>query len=64
MVALDMPQICILILVTLVPVQRNINIFLKKQDKSTTFITAVMNYVIIMAADCLLIAAGGLLKRL
>ena len=65
MVALDMlPQICILILVTLVPVQRNINIFLKKQDKSTTFITAVKNYVIIMAADCLLIAAGGLLKRL
>ncbi|HHV50947.1 MAG TPA: UbiA family prenyltransferase [Clostridiales bacterium] len=54
--------VCLLILLTLIPVQKNINIFLKEQDKATTFITAIKNYIIIMAADCLLIAASGFFR--
>ena len=45
--------VSLLLLVTLIPVQKNINLFLK--SRATTFITSIKNYVIIMATDCLLI---------
>lgn len=54
--------LCLLILLTIIPVQKNINTFFKKQEKATTFITAVKNYVIIMAAESLLIFVSGFLK--
>lgn len=47
--------LCLLILPTLLPVQKNINRFLKKQEKKTTFLLAVKNYVIIMGSLTLLI---------
>ena len=42
--------ICLISLVSIFVVQRNISIFLKHQDKAVTFITAIQNYVIIMGS--------------
>lgn len=42
--------VCLLSLLTIIPVQRNINIFMKHQDKAVTFITAIKNYVLIMGS--------------
>lgn len=45
----------LLSLITIFPVQKNINTFFKKQEKGTTFIVAIKNYIIIMTAHTLLI---------
>ena len=42
--------ICLLALVGMLPVQRNIHNFFLKQDKATTFILAIKNYIIIMGS--------------
>lgn len=47
--------LCLLSLITIVLVQKNINTFFKKQDKATTFILSVKNYMIIMGSVTLLI---------
>jgi 1,4-dihydroxy-2-naphthoate octaprenyltransferase len=47
--------ICLLSLVTIILVQKNINAFFKKQDKATTFVLSVKNYVIIMGANVVMI---------
>lgn len=54
-----LPPVCLLLILTAVPVTKNINKFFKKQEKQTTFILSVKNYVIIMAAFCILIFIGG-----
>lgn len=43
--------VCLLSITTIIPVQKNINVFFKKQDKGTTFMTAIMNYIIIMGVN-------------
>ena len=53
--------ICLLLLPTLWIVQRNINVFMKVQDKATTFGTSIMNYIIIMGATTILIFISALL---
>jgi len=52
--------VCLLSLLTVFFVQKNINKFIKKQDKATTFILAVKNFVIIMATNSLMIFISGL----
>ena len=52
--------LCLLSLLTLIPVQKNINIFFKLQDKEKTFICSIKNYVIIMASLTLLILVSAL----
>ncbi len=47
--------ICLLSLVTIVIVQKNINAFFKKQDKATTFILAIKNFIAIMGINSLMI---------
>lgn len=47
--------IALLSLITLLPVQKNINLFLELQDKEKTFVLAVKNYVIIMGTNTLLL---------
>ncbi|MBP1754331.1 MAG: UbiA prenyltransferase [Firmicutes bacterium] len=47
--------ISLLSLVTIIPVQKNINIFFKKQDKASTFLMAIKNYIIIMGVNSLMI---------
>lgn len=51
----------LLILVTIIPVQKNINAFFRKQVKEETFIVSIKNFVLIISAHILLIAAGILL---
>jgi 1,4-dihydroxy-2-naphthoate octaprenyltransferase len=52
--------ICLLALLTIFPAQRNISQFLKRQDKATTFMSAIKNYIIIMGAITLMIFISGL----
>ncbi len=53
--------LCLLSLLTIIPVQRNIKLFFSKQEKETTFVAAIRNYVIIMAAFSLTIFVSGLI---
>lgn len=52
--------ICLISLVSLIPVQKNINTFYRVQDKSSTFVTSIKNYVIIMGTNTALIFLSGL----
>lgn len=56
-------QLCLLSLLTIVFVQKNINAFFKTQDKQKTFILSVKNYVIIMGSVTLLVFLSALLVR-
>jgi len=49
------------LLLTLVPVQKNINMFYKKQVKEETFIVSIKNFLIIIIAHTLLIFISGLI---
>ena len=53
-----LPMICLLSLLTIVIVQKNINQFFKVQDKSTTFVFAIKNYILIMGVNTILIFLG------
>ena len=53
--------VCLIFLLTIFGVQKNINTFFKKQEKRTTFIVAIKNYIIIMGTITLLIFASGFL---
>ena len=55
-----LPPICLLSLVSLIPVQKNINTFFKVQKKTSTFVTSIKNYVIIMGTNTALIFLSGL----
>lgn len=57
-----LPPFCLISLITLFPVQKNINRFFKLQDKAKTFDCSIKNFIIIMAADTLLIFISGLLN--
>lgn len=54
------PPVCLLFFITLIPVQKNIRIFQRKQDKGVTFFCSIKNYVILMGADAGLIFICGL----
>lgn len=54
--------ICLLSLITVIPVQKNINSFFKKQEKATTFICAIKNYILIMGANVFVIFISSLLQ--
>jgi 1,4-dihydroxy-2-naphthoate octaprenyltransferase len=54
-----LPPVCLLFLPTIILVQRNINTFMKRQDKAVTFITSIKNYIIIMGALSLLVFIGA-----
>lgn len=54
--------ICLAVLITAVPVTKNIITFFRKQSKAETFIVSVQNYVIIMASFSLLVFVSGFLN--
>jgi 1,4-dihydroxy-2-naphthoate octaprenyltransferase len=54
--------ICLLSLITIIPVQKNINTFFKKQEKATTFLIAIKNFIIIMGANALVIFISAFLN--
>jgi len=51
----------LVLLITLIPVQKNINIFFGEQVKSRTFITSIKNYLLIMGTISALVFLSGLL---
>ena len=53
--------ICLISLLTIFIVQKNISKFFKKQDKNTTFIIAIKNYIIIMGSNSLMILISGII---
>ena len=53
--------LCLLSLLTVIPVQRNIKKFFAEQDKAKTFVVSVKNYVLIMGALTLTIFLSGLI---
>lgn len=55
------PILYSLIFLTVIPVYKNCQIFLKEQRKETTFICSIKNYIIIMGADVLLLFLCGFL---
>ncbi len=57
-----LPPVSLLLLLTIMPVQKNISNFFNEQDKDTTFIASIKNYIIIMGANTLLIFISGLLN--
>jgi len=52
--------ICLVSLISLMPVQKNINEFFRTQDKGSTFMTSIKNYVVIMGTNTALIFLSGL----
>ena len=52
--------ICLISLVSLIPVQKNINTFFKVQEKSKTFIISIKNFIMIMGTNIVLIFLSGL----
>ncbi len=57
-----LPPLCLLALVSLIPVQKNINSFFRVQEKHGTFASSIKNYLLIMTTNTALIFFGGLLK--
>ncbi len=52
--------VSLLSLLTILPVQKNIKVFFQKQEKATTFVIAIKNYIIIMGTNSLLIFISAL----
>lgn len=51
----------LILLATLIPVQRNINLFYKKQVKEETFVVSIKNFLLIIIVHTVLILLGSLL---
>jgi 1,4-dihydroxy-2-naphthoate octaprenyltransferase len=56
-----LPPWYLLVLVTLVPVEMNLRVFRKKQEKSLTFITSIKNYILLMTGQCVALLLCGVL---
>ncbi len=54
--------ICLLSLISIIPVQKNINTFFAKQEKASTFLMAIKNFVIIMGTNTVVIFLGVLIS--
>ncbi|GAB1454903.1 1,4-dihydroxy-2-naphthoate polyprenyltransferase [Spirochaetota bacterium] len=64
MVAIRMlPPLCLISFATILIVKKNIKAFLDTQEKATTFINSIKNYVIIMGSFTLLIIISGFLAQ-
>lgn len=57
-----LPPIHLIFLLSIIPVQKNIKYFNEKQEKSTTFIYSIKNFLIIMNVNCLTIFLCGLFR--
>jgi 1,4-dihydroxy-2-naphthoate octaprenyltransferase len=53
--------VCLLSLVTILPVQKNINEFFKKQDKATTFLCSIKSFILIMGANSIMILISAVI---
>jgi 1,4-dihydroxy-2-naphthoate octaprenyltransferase len=58
------PVLVALLLITLVPLRRNISLFYEKQEKATTFILSVKNFVLMSTARIIVLAVAIMLGSL
>lgn len=56
-----LPSLSLALLLTLIPVQRNLNVFRQRQLKEETFSVSIQNFVLILSAHTALVFLGGLL---
>lgn len=56
-----LPSLCLLSLLTIFIVQKNIGIFMKRQVKSETFIVSIKNFIVIMGTNTVLIFISALI---
>lgn len=62
MVILKFLPLCyLLILLTIIPVERNLRVFRKKQEKALTFITSIKNFILLMTGQCIALLLCGVL---
>lgn len=59
-----LPPVVLISLISIIPVRKNIRIFMKKQKKSETFIVSIMNFILIMGANTLSIFLAAILERI
>ncbi len=55
--------VCLISLITIIPVQKNINTFFQKQEKATTFLMAIKNYILIMGFNSLIIFISAFVAK-
>ncbi|MGC4019851.1 MAG: UbiA family prenyltransferase [Muricomes sp.] len=56
--------VALLSLVTIIPVQKNIRAFFKKQEKSTTFNISIINFILIMGGNTIAVFLSVILNRI
>jgi 1,4-dihydroxy-2-naphthoate polyprenyltransferase len=56
-----LPPWYLLLLVTLIPVEMNLRVFRKKQEKASTFITSIKNFIFVMTGQCIVLLLCGVL---
>jgi len=56
-----LPSLSLALLLTLIPVQRNLNVFRQRQLKEETFSVSIQNFILILSAHTALVFLGGLL---
>lgn len=59
-----LPPVILLSLFTIIPVQKNIRAFWRKQEKSTTFNLSIINFILIMGGSTLAIFLAVILDRI
>lgn len=58
-----LPPVVLVALLTIIPVQKNISAFLKKQDKATTFNVSIINFILIMGSNTLAVFLAVFITR-
>jgi 1,4-dihydroxy-2-naphthoate octaprenyltransferase len=56
-----LPWVTLVALLTFIPVQKNIGLFFKEQKKETTFMTSILNYILIMSGNVVALLLAALL---
>jgi 1,4-dihydroxy-2-naphthoate polyprenyltransferase len=56
-----LPPWYLLILITVIPVELNLRVFRKKQEKALTFITSIKNFIVLMTGQCIALLMCGVL---
>ncbi len=56
-----LPLWYLLILLTIIPVELNLRVFRKKQEKALTFSTSIKNFIVLMTGQCIALLLSGVL---
>lgn len=56
-----LPPWYLLILLTIIPVELNLRVFRRKQEKSLTFVTSIKNFIVLMTGQCVALLLCGVL---